>query len=715
MATLEYPSVGLDASQRRFVESTAANIRLLAPAGCGKTLSLLHRCVFLAEQAKPARPRFLIVTFTVAARAELLLRLSEDPVFASIRDQVTATTLNSYGFTRIKNSVSSPKLLSTKTDFHFAMLNQLRSVWTNYKPVQEALEGKKKNTLPKQLMALIDEFKSVGFDHLRHQNQERFMERIAELRKQGLEPRIQSIIDDLTKADIIPVKKTRKGEEVAHASDRELYSSFFMFWRDAINLLHASATFTLEDQKYFAYQDELGKLESGSFLSGAARHDYILVDEFQDINPLDLAFIRAIADRNKAPLTIVGDDDQAIFEWRGATPEYILNPEKYFDREFTTMILDTNYRSPKNIVEKSKTLIEHNNRRVPKDIRAHRADEANIETIRSHGLNEALDFVYEVVQKAIENNESPARVAIIGRKKSQIIPYQIFLASKNVSFCAAEDLQVFMSTAFDRLLELLMIRGSAASPGMSMEVVDRTLKLCDLVKRWPLARAEKEELKRFLVASRFRTVADAALGIANYKGNLKGSNAGQKMSGEFSEALLAFLDGGTVADALLAMGERFEGLQIDLGKAEDDIFYVDPPFMQLAEFAQRYDRDFNAFVNDIELAREQLAHVPPYEDDGEPADKDELWKRPIHLMTALRAKGKEFHTVILLDVNDGIWPSKRAKTIEEREAERRVFYVAFTRAKQRLIMLVAQKFNQKVASPSQYLDELDGNLVLDPN
>ena len=713
MSATEYPRVGLDDSQTRFVQShSTANIRLLAPAGCGKTLSLLHRCLYLAKQAEPVKSRFLIVTFTVAARAELLLRLREDPAFALIRDQVTATTLNSYGFTRIKNSVSSPKLLSTKTDFHFAMLNQLRPVWSKYKSVQEAVEGKKKNTLPKQLMALIDEFKSVGFDHLRHQNQDKFLERINELRAQGLEARIQSIIDDLTKAGVIPVKKTKKGEEVAKASDRELYSSFFMFWRDAIDLLHASATFTLEDQKYFAYQDELGKLEKGSFLSGATKYDYILVDEFQDINPLDLAFIKAIADRNRAPLTIVGDDDQAIFEWRGATPEYILNPDKYFGREFETSILDINYRSPKNIVEQSKTLIEHNQRRVKKDIRASRADEAVIETIRNQGLNEALDYVFDVVKDAIEKNESPARVAIIGRKRSQIIPYQIYLASKEVSFCAAEDLQVFMSNAFERLLELLMIKGTASTPGMSMEVVERTLKLCDLVKRWPLARAEKEQLKRFLVSSKFRSVADAAEGIARYTGSLKGNNVGQRMSQEFSDALLAFLDSGTVSDALLAMGSRFEGLQVDLGKAEDDIFYVDPPFVQLAEYAERYDRDFNAFVNDIELAREQLVHVPPYEDDGQEADKDELWKRPIHLMTALRAKGKEFDTVILLDVNDGIWPSKNAKTIEEKEAERRVFYVAFTRAKQRLIMLVSQNFGQKVASPSQYLDELEGNLVL---
>ena len=85
----------LDASQRRFCESPAENVRLLAPAGCGKTLSLLFRCDYLAKRAKSQKPRFLIVTFTVAAKQELVSRLNEDKYFASIRDNVEVTTLNS--------------------------------------------------------------------------------------------------------------------------------------------------------------------------------------------------------------------------------------------------------------------------------------------------------------------------------------------------------------------------------------------------------------------------------------------------------------------------------------------------------------------------------------------------------------------------------------------------------------------------------------------
>lgn len=78
----------LDPSQKQFCESTNENVRLLAPAGCGKTLSLLFRCDHLANKIEGQRPRFLVVTFTVAAKQELISRLNEDRRFSKVRDQV---------------------------------------------------------------------------------------------------------------------------------------------------------------------------------------------------------------------------------------------------------------------------------------------------------------------------------------------------------------------------------------------------------------------------------------------------------------------------------------------------------------------------------------------------------------------------------------------------------------------------------------------------
>ena len=126
----------------------------------------------------------------------------------------------------------------------------------------------------------------------------------------------------------------------------------------------------------------------------------------------------------------------------------------------------------------------------------------------------------------------------------------------------------------------------------------------------------------------------------------------------------------------------------------------------MAEYATRYGNDYTQFVEDIERAKDQLVYVPPFEEDGKPSTAAELWKRPLHLMTALRAKGKEFDTVILLDVNDGIWPNRNAQMPEQKEAERRVFYVAFTRARKRVVMLVSNRFGNKAAIPSPYIGEL---------
>lgn len=695
----------LDASQTKFRDATAKYIRLLAPAGCGKTLCLLIRCAQLAESAGSQRPRFLIVTFTVAAKQELRSRLNEDARFAAIRDSVEVTTLNSWGFRRIKTVAFNPQLITGKDKYHFAMLNQLQPVWKGHKRVREAIEAKK-NTTPRKLMNLMDSMKSLGFDHTRHAKLEQFTARLSELRGHGLTPKIDELFDDLVKLGVLNSVIDSGGGERAEAGAREVYKSFFQFWCEATQNLFQSDTFTLEDQKYFAYLDERQKLEEGKLLSGAARSDHVLVDEFQDINPLDLALVKAIVERNRATLTIVGDDDQAIFEWRGATPEYILDPTRFLGMEFATHTLEVNYRSPRNIVEHSQKLISHNRRRVKKPVRANRTDNATIDVRTTNNLAEAMELVYKEVKRWVGQGNSPSRVAIIGCKKSQLIPYQIFFASKDVSFCAAEDLHVFLGAAFDRLLELIVIKSRWKTKAMRMQVVDDIMQLCNVVKRYPLNKGDREALRRHLTQVGASNLDGALDALSKYRGPLKGANPDGRISVGMADSIRAFLAATTVADALLMMGAHFEGLQIDLGKAEDDIFYTDPPFLHLAEYAVRYGDDYEQFVDDIERAKAQLAYIPPFHDDNQISEVDDLWKRPVHLMTALRAKGKEFDSVVLLDVNDGIWPNKNAKTPEQLEAARRVFYVAFTRTMKTVLILVSRQFGNKDASPSPYIAEL---------
>ena len=685
--------VQLDESQRAFIEAPIdSNIRLLAPAGCGKTLCLLYRCKYLAEHSE--RPqRFLIVTFTRAARDELRSRLNEDNEFNMLRDHFEITTLNSWGYRRIKNAAHNPRLITSRSDFHFTMNNQLQPVWRNYEHVLGAIQNGnrwKRANAPRNLMDIIDALKSLGFDHIRNATYEDFLNHWQELERQGLGWRLQEQIYLLIRFDVLS-DSTKKAVN--------FFDTFYCFWREATARLIDEATFTLEDQKYFAYQDEQTNVDKGSFLSGAAAYDHVFVDEFQDINPLDLALVRAMVKRRRATLTIAGDDDQAIFEWRGATPEYILEPAEYFPMRFKTQKLATNYRSPANIVERSQLLIKHNSRRVSKQISAFSSISAQIEILKLDSLSEALKYVRGLIDATVTEGSSPSRIALISRKRAQIIPYQVFFASKEIPFCAAEDLQVFLSDTFERLIRLLTIKEDTERRRSTSNILNDIIFFCDYVKRYPLNKKTKLVLRTFLQSCRPRTIREGVDALGVYRGELKGKNEDGETSLDMADAILKFIDAESVTDTLLSLSAGFEGFQFDFGKGEEDIFFVDPPFFHLAEYARQYEDDFASFVDDIEAAKDTLVYTPPFDDDI--SSGADLSKHPIHLMTALRAKGKEFDKVVLLDVHDQIWPNRNARSQQQLEAERRVFYVAFTRAREQVTMLLRDG-----EVPSPYIDEL---------
>ena len=192
--------VTLDRSQLEFCRSTERNIRLLAPAGCGKTLALLYRCREIIERSS-GHPRFLIVTFTKAAAAELKERMAVDPQFESVGDQARVTTLNAYGWQRIREQVRSPSLLTSQNDYHFAMLNQLRPVWDGKPPIEAAISGR--NNATRELMKVMDNLKSMGFDHTRDTNRDHVQKHLAALEHQGLSWRIREQFDLLTGISVL--------------------------------------------------------------------------------------------------------------------------------------------------------------------------------------------------------------------------------------------------------------------------------------------------------------------------------------------------------------------------------------------------------------------------------------------------------------------------------------------------------------------------------
>lgn len=688
----------LNSAQKAFCKDPEKKIRLLAPAGNGKTHSLLWRCLTQAQLAGPDNPqRFLIFSFTRPARDELVKRLDSEPEFRPLRGSVEIFTLNGWGNRRLKTILPRPQLKKSSDDLKNHMWFNLRPVWMKYPKIKHALEsGAKKNTAGKDLMLISDNLKGLGFRHDQIKNLEQFKQYANWLRSNEMEPSIVKLCADLAKHEIV---------DRNYSFDKtidEIFKNYFKFWRESTQHSYDSMAVTFDDQKYWSWINVDQSVKAEKYTSGIHRFHHVLVDEFQDINILDLQLLKSIAAANKTSLCIVGDDDQAIYEWRGAIPNFLLDPDRFVEDGYKTHILNRNYRSPQNIVEISQTLIRHNERRVEKNVEAESKDDALIELVECETFEESVEHVVGHVKKLLKDR-SIKNIALVGRRRSQIIPYQIVFASEDIPFCAAEDLQIFLSTAFNELKELLTFKAQMDTPApFGPEPIQTILRFCHKVKQYKLKPSDEAKLKAFMISKHPRTFREAMNYLYEYDGPLKGDNVARRMSQNFFEAIAGFFNAPSVSEAINSISDNFEGLQKNYSKSVDDIFYLDPPFPYLGEFASKYGDDYGAFYLDIEKAAQTLSHTPIDGDD----EIDETQDRRLHLMTALRAKGKQFDAVVILDCNQSIYPSKFADTEAKLEAERRLFYVAVTRARKQLLFVVNDEMFGDYSPPSQFIDEM---------
>jgi len=156
----------------------------------------------------------------------------------------------------------------------------------------------------------------------------------------------------------------------------------------------------------------------------------------------------------------------------------------------------------------------------------------------------------------------------------------------------------------------------------------------------------------------------------------------------------SFINAADLPSAIRVLDESFTSLRFDYEKAEDDVFFTDPPLEQIARIAETEKMTPDDLIGRIETAQSRLREFQSFEDDDD--NRGIAEGTPLHLMTATRAKGKEFDTVVLLDTNEEIWPLLhviKSKDADERhrqiEAERRLFSVAFPRARRRVVLLTS--------------------------
>ena len=437
----------------------------------------------------------------------------------------------------------------------------------------------------------------------------------------------------------------------------------------------------------------------------AARFDYVLVDEYQDTNHVQMSIVMQLC-QEKQRVCAVGDDSQSIYSFRGANIDNILNYQRQFQgtRLFK---LEQNYRSTQTIVEAANSLIKHNRNQIPKDVFSENAKGENIQYKPAYSDKEEAAIVAKDVKRIRrEDGCQYSDFAILYRTNAQSrsfeeefrkqgIPYRIY---GGLSFYQRKEIKDII--AYFRLVanpddeEAIKRIINYPARGIGATTV---LKIADC--------AHQNQVSFWEVIG-----APEQYGLAVNKGTMNKLETFRLLISSFIERAQT-TDVYELGDAII----KESGISQDImsGKDADDLARQE----NLEEFLS----GMSAFVEerreegrfDELFLQDYLQDVALLTDADSDGDKDEP---RVSLMTVHAAKGLEFPTVFVVGLEENIFPSPlSAASLRELEEERRLLYVAITRAEKHCILTNAKNRwrygKMEFDNPSRFIDEIDGKLI----
>lgn len=437
----------------------------------------------------------------------------------------------------------------------------------------------------------------------------------------------------------------------------------------------------------------------------AARFDYVLVDEYQDTNHVQMSIVMQLC-QEKQRVCAVGDDSQSIYSFRGANIDNILNYQRQFQgtRLFK---LEQNYRSTQTIVEAANSLIKHNRNQIPKDVFSENAKGEKIQYKPAYSDKEEAGIVAKDVKRIRrEDGCQYSDFAILYRTNAQSrsfeeefrkqgIPYRIY---GGLSFYQRKEIKDII--AYFRLVanpddeEAIKRIINYPARGIGATTV---LKIADC--------AHQNQVSFWEVIG-----APERYGLAVSKGTMNKLETFRLLISSFIERAQT-TDVYELGDAII----KESGISQDImsGKDADDLARQE----NLEEFLS----GMSAFVEerreegrfDELFLQDYLQDVALLTDADSDGDKDEP---RVSLMTVHAAKGLEFPTVFVVGLEENIFPSPlSAASLRELEEERRLLYVAITRAEKHCILTNAKNRwrygKMEFDNPSRFIDEIDGKLI----
>lgn len=434
------------------------------------------------------------------------------------------------------------------------------------------------------------------------------------------------------------------------------------------------------------------------------RFKYIMVDEFQDTSHQQYELMHLLADENVA---VVGDDDQSIYSWRGADYQNIINFEKDF--KVTEIRLEQNYRSTGTILDAANGVISHNTNRKDKKLWSGKGEGKPIEIYMPENETEEANFIAESIQGiAIEEKKTYDDFGVLIRANTQSRYIEEAFLQANIPYTMSGGTSFFERKEIKDIISYLRVIANHDDDINLLRIIN--------VPRRGIGRAaiqvineEAEKLGSTLwtaIQSLVQTEDSAASenlkeDLQNFV-NLIESNRQKLLSGRgLSKKVREMVEEINYKDYLIT----------EYSKSEKAVRFKLKNIELLLEMMERWEIDpdntnpslFN-YLNRITLMSR---------DNGD----DENDKGKVNLMTIHASKGLEFPVVFIAGAEEGLIPHQRS--VDENsgnvEEERRLFYVAITRAREKLIISSCQKRRKMQAiiecEPSRFLDEIPQNLV----
>lgn len=412
------------------------------------------------------------------------------------------------------------------------------------------------------------------------------------------------------------------------------------------------------------------------------RYRYILIDEFQDINRLQYEIIRLMAEPENN-LFIVGDDDQSVYRFRGAKPEIMLGFEKDYP-DAKRILLDVNYRCTTEITEAALRLINNNEKRFKKDIKTTGARGKQVITRVWQDSFEENSRIAEEIKAYVAAGCQYSDIAILYRTNSGPRLLMEKLMEYNLPFRARDTVPNLYEHWISRnVLTYIKIALGSRERADFLQIINR-----------PARYISRDSLQNPIVSFRelkewYRDKEWVAERIESLEYDLK---AVSRMS---PLAAVNYIRQGIGYDGFLESYASYRRM-----KLEELLETAD----QLKESAAGY-KTFEEWFRHIEGYTEELRRQAAAGRLSEEADA-------VTFATMHGAKGLEFKIVYILDANEGVTPHSKAALDEDIEEERRLFYVAMTRAKERLhVYAVKERYHKKVEISrfvEEYLDKHGG-------